>query len=117
MLPSKSLCRHLPLSLRSPAFRAAEFRPALYAKQHGICTICLHEKQEREMHVDHVVPRAKGGSDDISNLQALCGPCNLLKGTKTQQEAIVEAKRRGIRLADEAIPWSQRQQLKEWGIL
>jgi hypothetical protein len=33
-------------------------------------------------HWDHIVPRARGGRDDISNRHALCAPCNLSKGAK-----------------------------------
>jgi 5-methylcytosine-specific restriction endonuclease McrA len=29
---------------------------------------------------DHVVPRARGGSDAIGNLVLSCGPCNNRKG-------------------------------------
>lgn len=30
-------------------------------------------------HVDHVVPRARGGTDDDSNLQTLCASCHSAK--------------------------------------
>lgn len=30
--------------------------------------------------VDHVVPVAEGGSDDMSNLAAACAPCNIRRG-------------------------------------
>ena len=33
-------------------------------------------------HVDHVVPRSKGGSDALSNLRAACRPCNLRRGDR-----------------------------------
>lgn len=36
----------------------------------------------RHCHWDHLVPRARGGGDDISNRHALCPPCNLRKGSK-----------------------------------
>lgn len=38
------------------------------------------------LHVDHVVPVSKGGASDISNLQALCAPCNL--GKSDHYEAV-----------------------------
>lgn len=34
-----------------------------------------------ELHVDHIVPRCRGGTNDDRNLQTLCGPCNLGKGS------------------------------------
>jgi 5-methylcytosine-specific restriction protein A len=32
-----------------------------------------------QLEVDHIVNRARGGSDDEENLQALCVPCHKLK--------------------------------------
>jgi hypothetical protein len=34
---------------------------------------------QRALEVDHIVPRNQGGSDDLSNLQALCFRCNAAK--------------------------------------
>lgn len=34
--------------------------------------------------VDHVVPKVKGGTDDMSNLVAACSECNTTKGAKTE---------------------------------
>ena len=44
--------------------------------------------------VDHITPRARGGSDDRSNLQALCGTCRRVKDATDAAE--------GRRLAREA---------------
>lgn len=34
------------------------------------------------LHVDHIVPLACGGSNDATNLQVLCGACNMSKGAR-----------------------------------
>ena len=43
------------------------------------CELCGISADERALEVDHIVPRVHGGSDDASNLQALCYSCNAMK--------------------------------------
>jgi diadenosine tetraphosphate (Ap4A) HIT family hydrolase len=43
------------------------------------CELCGAHEDQAALHVDHIVPRAKGGSDDLSNFQALCVTCNTNK--------------------------------------
>jgi hypothetical protein len=38
------------------------------------------------LQVEHIVPRARGGSDRVSNLTLACTPCNERKGTQTAAE-------------------------------
>lgn len=40
-------------------------------------------------HVDHVVPLADGGADDLKNMQALCANCHT---TKTSEENMIRKK-------------------------
>jgi hypothetical protein len=42
----------------------------------GRCECCGAHEHQRALEVDHIVPRNQGGSDDLSNLQALCFRCN-----------------------------------------
>jgi 5-methylcytosine-specific restriction endonuclease McrA len=38
----------------------------------GRCECCGAHEHQRALEVDHILPRNHGGSDDLSNLQALC---------------------------------------------
>ncbi len=61
----------------------------LFGMQEGRCSLCKHEIDFRHMEVDHVITKAKGGPDDDTNLQLLCGHCNRVKGKGTMAEARV----------------------------
>lgn len=54
-------------------------RSAVYTKTEGHCAICGKFVPYTEFTVDHIVPLAKGGSNDLSNLQCACGVCNRIK--------------------------------------
>lgn len=47
------------------------------------CKPCEREgKLTVATQVDHVIPKAEGGSDDDDNLQAICDPCHEAKSQK-----------------------------------
>lgn len=43
------------------------------------CQYCGRSSPEVELQVDHIVPQAKGGSDDVDNLITACSECNYAK--------------------------------------
>lgn len=47
------------------------------------CVICQSTEQ---MHIDHIVPLSRQGSHSIGNLQPMCAPHNLSKGSMTMTE-------------------------------
>lgn len=59
--------------LSQGSFTAEEFEE-LCGRYGDKCLRC--GSTEAALEADHVVPLTKGGSDDISNIQPLCGPCN-----------------------------------------
>ena len=43
------------------------------------CELCGISAEQKALEVDHIIPRNQGGTDDQSNLQALCYSCNAMK--------------------------------------
>ena len=55
----------------------------LFVWQRGKCAGANCKKSiKKEYHVDHVVPIARGGSNDKYNLQLLCPTCNMRKSAR-----------------------------------
>lgn len=40
---------------------------------------------------DHILPRSKGGKDNLDNLQTMCAPCNCKKGNTVSSQIEVNA--------------------------
>lgn len=60
---------------------AEDIRNILEAQGHR-CPYCRANLRRVQRHVDHIVPLARGGSNDCSNLQVTCKPCNLSKSDR-----------------------------------
>jgi 5-methylcytosine-specific restriction endonuclease McrA len=65
---------------------------ALHRQQNSRCNACGADFAQVKVHVDHIVPLAKGGANGADNLQLLCGPCNQSKGTKDNDAFLREMK-------------------------
>ena len=68
----------------------------LYANQNGMCNGCGRHVDKHIAHIDHKVPRTKGGQDHFGNLQILCSGCNTLKGNRTMAWLMKTLKERGL---------------------
>lgn len=63
-------------------YRAAippEVRAAIYERDDHRCRFC---GATEPLQIDHIFPWSLGGTDEPSNLQTLCAPCNQSKGAK-----------------------------------
>lgn len=56
--------------------RWRKLREIVIRRDQGACQLCGREGH----HVDHIIPRRLGGTDELHNLQLLCKECNLQKG-------------------------------------
>lgn len=54
-------------------------RKAVYRKSKGHCCLCGEFVDYDDFTVDHIIPLAKGGTNDIDNLQCACKVCNNIK--------------------------------------
>jgi hypothetical protein len=62
-------------------------RRAIFFRDRGMCATCNKDLSglvtvETPKHFDHIIPLAKGGINDVTNIQLLCEKCNLSKGQK-----------------------------------
>lgn len=58
----------------------------LYAAQGAKCPGCFETFKRRNLTIDHIIPRSKGGSNKPENLQLLCQACNLTKNNGTMED-------------------------------
>jgi hypothetical protein len=60
-----------------------------FERQEGFCYYCgelLYKSFDSSVHIDHMTPISRGGSNDISNIALSCATCNLKKHAKTAEE-------------------------------
>ena len=64
------------------SYNDAKNKRHLYGEQGGSCMGCGEHFKPQNLEVDHIIPRSKGGTDHLENLQLLCGHCNRVKGDR-----------------------------------
>jgi 5-methylcytosine-specific restriction endonuclease McrA len=78
---------HLLRYDRAPRFTVRLTRKNLMLRDGQQCQYCGTRPCLRELNVDHVMPRCRGGGDSWENLVVSCRVCNLKKGRRTPEEA------------------------------
>ena len=59
-------------------------RPRSYRRDNYECVYCGSKKN---LTIDHILPKSKGGQNTWINLITCCSPCNRFKGDRTPEEA------------------------------
>ncbi|MGE5596029.1 MAG: HNH endonuclease [Hyphomicrobiales bacterium] len=81
-LPSVIRLVHL---IRRPRPRVRLTRKEIFARDGWACVYC--GKQTKDLTLDHVLPRHRGGEHTWENLVSACKPCNHRKAGRTPAEA------------------------------
>ncbi|OIP00735.1 MAG: hypothetical protein AUJ97_07710 [Bacteroidetes bacterium CG2_30_32_10] len=55
----------------------------VFKRDNWRCVACGQSADDNViLHIDHIIPRSKGGKDEINNYQTLCETCNIGKSNK-----------------------------------
>ena len=73
-----------PIPSRERHPRYDVFKPLIFGLQKGQCNGTKFEIHYSDSTVDHIIPQAAGGGDELGNLQVLCVSCNGLKDDGSQ---------------------------------
>src|SRR5687767_978203 len=60
-------------------------RRNIFKRDHYVCQYC--HKQTKELTIDHVLPKSRGGKSTWENCVAACVDCNFRKADRTPAEA------------------------------
>ena len=88
---------HLDRYDRTPRVTVRLTRRNIMFRDAHQCQYCGKQPPLRELNIDHVMPRSRGGADTWENLVTACRVCNLRKGWKTPEEANMRLARRPFR--------------------
>lgn len=62
-------------------------RKAIIKRDKSTCQYCNKHLTNREITIDHVVPRSQGGGNSFTNCVVSCSRCNGKKSNRTPEEA------------------------------
>ena len=81
--------------IRRPRPQGRLTRRDVFLRDRFTCQYC--GKQTKDLTLDHVLPRHRGGLHDWENVIAACKPCNHRKAGRTPHEAHLRLIRRPVR--------------------
>ncbi len=70
-----------------PAKEVKFTRHNIFERDKNTCQYCGKVFERKDLNLDHVVPRDRGGPTTWENIVCSCIPCNTRKGNRTPQEA------------------------------
>jgi 5-methylcytosine-specific restriction endonuclease McrA len=74
-------------------------RRNIFKRDHATCQYCGAKPGSSELTIDHVLPRAQGGTSRWDNCVLACVPCNARKANRTPEQAGMKLSRKPFRPA------------------
>lgn len=99
------------MAKRKPIPKTVRFE--VFKRDKFTCQYCGAKAPEVVLHLDHIHPHSKGGSDDILNLLSACQDCNGGKGARRLDDASAINKQHN-QLAELQERREQLQMMLEW---
>lgn len=97
-----------------PLNRASKEKPtkaAIYRRDNNTCQYC---GSTRNLTIDHLIPRCRGGKDLWENLLLACSRCNTLKGHRTLEQSGLKLSRKPRPPLPKVVEIVQRSTNPEW---
>jgi Restriction endonuclease len=64
-------------------------RHNIFERDKNTCQYCGHSFERKDLNLDHVIPRDRGGPTTWENIVCSCIECNTRKANRTPQEAVM----------------------------
>lgn len=59
----------------------------MFKRDEWKCVACGRSTEDKIiLHIDHILPRSKGGKNEMTNYQTLCETCNIGKSNKDETD-------------------------------
>ena len=81
-------------------------RRNVFMRDDYMCQYCGQRFEPKSLTCDHIIPKSRGGITEWTNIVTSCIPCNLKKGDKLPEEAIMWEGEPRIRRGKEALSMS-----------
>jgi 5-methylcytosine-specific restriction endonuclease McrA len=72
---------------RMPKKEVKFTRHNIFERDNNTCQYCRQKFDRKDLNLDHVIPRERGGETSWENIVCSCVPCNSRKGNRTPVEA------------------------------
>lgn len=68
----------------------------IYCRDNALCRICGKHVWFTDATIDHIIPRANGGSDKLTNLRLAHKSCNGARGARVNDGNVGKERRTGV---------------------